>query len=315
MDLAKNSAKQIAATTDGVKISCLANIGGLADTKIAIENGADGIGLFRTEFMFLETATAPSEEVQLNEYQAINQLISNKDFVIRSLDVGGDKKLSYLTQDAETNPMLGVRGIRLCLAHPELLKTQLRALLRTNSENIKIMLPMVSTLSEYRAVKQIFAEIKAELNINTSIQLGIMVEVPAAVFLSSAFAQEVDFMSIGTNDLTQYIMAIDREHTSLAQEVDHFHPSVLAAIAQTAKSAILFNTSLSVCGLMASERLAIPLLLGLGITKLSMTVATIPLNKAFIRTLNFKDCKKIAEHCLTLTTAMDVREYLKSQFN
>ncbi len=304
-----------ATTLDGFQINCLANIGNLEEAKIATANGAEGVGLFRTEFMFLESKVAPCEETQLKEYYEINKLLGNKSFVIRTLDAGGDKKIPYLTQTHEENPMLGVRGVRLCLANREVFKTQLRAILRTKSDNIKIMIPMISKLTEYRAVKQIFEELKSELGVTTNIQLGIMVEVPSVAFLSEAFAKEVDFMSIGTNDLTQYVMAVDREHTELAKEVDHLHPAVLAAISATAKGANKHDVSLSVCGLMASEKLAIPVLIGLGIKNLSMTVSTIPENKAFIRTLDYAKCRKVAEHCLSLATAIEVREYLKSQFN
>lgn len=315
LQIAREAAQVPAVTTDGVQINCLANIGNIDEARIAAANGAEGVGLFRTEFMFLETKEAPSEEMQFNEYSDINHVLAGKTLVIRTLDAGGDKKIPYITQMHEENPMLGVRGVRLCLANRELFKTQLRAILKTKAENIKVMIPMISKLTEYRAVKQIFEEIKADLGVNTQIQLGIMVEVPSVAFISEAFAKEVDFMSIGTNDLTQYVMAVDREHTELAKEVDHLHPAVLAAIAATSVGAAKHDTNLSVCGLMASEKLAIPVLIGLGIKNLSMTVSTIPENKAFIRNLNYAKCKEVAEHCLSLPTAIEVREYLKSQFN
>jgi len=315
LEIAKNAAQKAAITTDGVQINCLANIGNIEEARIAAANGAEGVGLFRTEFMFLETKEAPSEIVQYNEYSDINHVLDQKPLVIRTLDAGGDKKIPYITQMHEENPMLGVRGVRLCLANRELFKTQLRAILKTKADNIKVMIPMISKLTEYRAVKQIFEEIKTELEITSKIQLGIMVEVPSVAFISEAFAKEVDFMSIGTNDLTQYVMAVDREHTELAKEVDHLHPAVLAAIAATSIGAAKHNTDLSVCGLMASEKLAIPVLIGLGIKNLSMTVSTIPENKAFIRNLNYAKCKEIAGHCLALPTAIEVREYLKNQFN
>lgn len=313
--IAKEASSKPATTTDGFQVNCLANIGNIEEAKIAVANGGEGVGLFRTEFMFLETKEAPSEEHQFKEYSEINKVLNGKTFVIRTLDAGGDKKIPYITQMHEDNPMLGVRGVRLCLANRELFKTQLRAVLRTNVDNIKIMIPMIAKLSEYRAVKQIVEELKAELKTTAKIQLGIMVEVPSVAFLSEIFAREVDFMSIGTNDLTQYVMAVDREHTELAKEIDHLHPAVIAAIAATAKGADKHSTPLSVCGLMASEKLAIPVLIGLGIKNLSMTVSAIPENKAFIRTLDHEKCKEVAEHCLGLSTAIEVREYLKNQFN
>lgn len=313
--VAQDSANKMAVTVDGHKINCLANIGNIDEARLAIANGAEGVGLFRTEFMYLESTEAPDEDFQYQQYDAINKTLGEQSFVIRTLDAGGDKKIPYITQLPEGNPMLGVRGVRLCLANRDLFKTQLRSILRTNAKNVKIMIPMISKLTEYRAVKQIVEEIKAELNTTAEIKLGIMVEVPSVVFLSESFAKEVDFMSIGTNDLTQYVMAIDREHTELAKEIDHLHPAVISAIAVTANGASKHNTELSVCGLMASEKLAIPVLIGLGIKNLSMTVNAIPENKAFIRTLNFAKCQEVAAYCLKLSTVIEVREYLKTQFN
>lgn len=318
LKVAQDSAMLPATTTDGFQINCLANIGNVDDAKVAVKNGAEGVGLFRTEFLFLESKEAPTEEEQFIEYSTINKVLQEgreRHLVIRTLDAGGDKKIPYLTQMPEDNPMLGVRGVRLCLANRELFKTQLRAILRTKAETVKIMVPMISKLSEYRATKQIFEELKTELGVTTNIQLGIMVEVPSVALLSDAFAKEVDFMSIGTNDLTQYVMAVDREHTELAKEVDHLHPAVLTAIHLTAIGANKNNTSLSVCGLMASEKLALPVLIGLGVKNLSMTVSAVPENKAFIRTLSYEKCKEVAAHCLTLGTAVEVRAYLTTQFS
>ena len=318
LQVAQDSAMLPATTTDGFQVNCLANIGNIEDAKVAVKNGAEGVGLFRTEFLFLESKEAPTEEEQFQEYSSINQVLQDgrsRHIVIRTLDAGGDKKIPYITQTHEDNPMLGVRGVRLCLANRELFKTQLRAILRTKAETVKIMIPMISKLSEYRATRQIFEELKTELGVTTNIELGIMVEVPSVALLSDAFAKEVDFMSIGTNDLTQYVMAVDREHTQLAKEVDHLHPAVLMAIHLTAVGANKNNTSLSVCGLMASEKLAIPVLVGLGIKHLSMTVSAVPENKAFIRTLSYAKCKEVAEHCLTLGTAVEVRAYLNTQFS
>lgn len=312
---ARDVAFQPATTIDSVQITCLGNIGNLEEAKLVVANGGDGIGLFRTEFMFLESPVAPSEDFQLKEYNEINHVLSSKPFVIRTLDVGGDKKIPYLEQSHEENPMLGVRGVRLCLANLELFKTQLRAILKAAKDNIKIMIPMISKITEYRAVKRLIEEIKVELKISHDVSLGIMVEVPSVAFTSETFAREVDFMSIGTNDLTQYVLAVDREHTELAREIDHLHPAVIAAISATVYGANKYNTPLSICGLMASEKLAIPVLLGLGVTTLSMTASSIPENKAFIRTLNVEKCQEIANHCLELGSAVEVREYLKSIFN
>lgn len=310
-----SSSYKPAITQDGILITCLGNIANIESMHNLSANGGDGVGLFRSEFIFLGRESLPQIDEQLALYrQILNKLKDNDPFVIRTLDVGGDKNIDYLEQVPEINPMLGVRGIRLCLQHKQLLLDQLEAVLRLGNANVKIMLPMVSDISEYREVKQIVEQIKHKLNMTTQIELGIMVEVPSVALLSGIFAKEVDFFSIGTNDLTQYILAIDREHTSMASKVDHLHPAVIHALKLIVDGARLHNKPVSVCGLMATEKIALPVLIGLGIKCLSMSIASIPENKAFIRNLNYEHCRQVAANCLTFATSEEVRKYLACEF-
>lgn len=306
------NAKKDAITVDGHKIKCLANITGVEESSRLRQNGADGVGLFRTEFIYFNRDDAPSVDEQHQVYSAISCNLLGQTFTIRTLDAGGDKPVNYLKFPHEQNPALGIRGIRLCLEHESLLIDQLTAILKVLDSNIKIMLPMISDLSEYRRVKEIIESLKQKLNITHKIELGIMVEVPSVALLSEVFASDADFFSIGTNDLTQYTMAIDREHSKLAAGADHLHPAVLKSIELTVKGALRYNRPVSVCGLMASEKLGIAVLVGLGITELSMNMNVIAENKEFIRMLDFTKCKSMADHCLTLGTAAEVRAYLRN---
>lgn len=315
LNSALQSAKHQAKTIDDIVVNCYANIGKANEVSNALANGADGVGLMRSEFLFLDSNEAPNETQQLSEYQAISNNLGELALTIRTLDIGGDKQVHYLQQDSEQNPMLGVRGIRLCLNNVELFKTQLSALLKTKNKKLKIMLPMITYLEEYRQAKKLITSLQQQINDTTPIELGIMVEVPAVIFNIDNFAKEVDFMSIGSNDLSQYILAIDREHTTLGKKVDHLHPSVLNAIAITAKSANTHNKPISVCGLMASEIMAIPILIGLGITNLSMSINSIAENKEFIRNLDTRKCQAIAKECLSLSTAQEVRKLIQQSFN
>jgi phosphoenolpyruvate-protein phosphotransferase len=305
-------ANEEAITLDFVKINCLGNIANLVEAEQLHINGADGVGLFRTEFVFIDKDNAPSFEDQLCIYkEIIAKSKPNYPFVIRTLDIGGDKKLSYLNNFKEYNPVLGVRGIRLCLYYKDLFINQLKAILVQNSPNLKIMIPMVSDILEFREVKKICHEIIDELKLNVKFELGIMVEVPSVAIMSDIFAKEVDFFSIGTNDLTQYTLAIDRENSILAKKLDHLHPSVLRNIKLVIDGAKYYQKNVSVCGQMASEKMAIIVLIGLGIRSLSMNLVNIPDNKEFIRSLSYEKCKQIAENCLQLATANEVRVYLQ----
>jgi len=303
-----------AQTKDGHQIDCYINIDNAADSDGMLQNGGAGIGLFRTEFIFLNHESAPTVAEQYKIYADITANIGDVPFIIRTLDAGGEKHIHYLNMPHEQNPVLGLRGIRLSLECKDLLIDQLTAIAMVNKSNIKIMLPMISSIEEYREVRQIFTEIKEQNGITADIELGIMVEVPSVALMSDVFAEEVAFFSIGTNDLSQYILAIDRENSRLAAQIDHLHPAVIRSIDMVIKGAKPFNRPVSVCGLMASEKLAIPLLIGLGIDQLSMSANLVAENKAFIRNLNYSECVDAALHCLELSGAFEVRQHLRDKF-
>ncbi|WP_157670943.1 phosphoenolpyruvate--protein phosphotransferase [Chitinibacter sp. GC72] len=301
-----------AVTKDGVHVEVVANIGGLEDAEQGVKLGSEGVGLLRSEFLYLERTDAPSEEEQSQIYIDIAKALgTEKTFVVRTLDVGGDKPLPYLPMPAEENPFLGVRGVRLCLAEPELLHTQVRAVLRSAPfSKLAIMFPMITSLEEVREVKRIVAEEKAALGITQEVQVGIMVEVPATAVMAEQFAREVDFFSIGTNDLTQYTLAMDRGHPKLAKQADAMHPGVLNLINMTVQGAHKHGKWVGVCGGIASDPMAIPLLLGIGVDELSASVPAIPAIKALVRTLDKAQCQKLATEVLQLGTAAEVRARL-----
>ncbi|TJZ77497.1 phosphoenolpyruvate--protein phosphotransferase [Chitiniphilus eburneus] len=306
------TAHQPAITRDGTRVEVVANIGGLDEAKQGVELGGEGVGLLRSEFLYLERTDAPTEQEQTQIYGDIAKALGNtRTLVIRTLDVGGDKPLPYLPMPAEENPFLGVRGIRLCLAAPEILRTQLRAILRAAPlSKLHIMFPMIASLEEVREAKAIVAEEKAALNVTADVKVGIMVEVPSTAVMSEIFAREVDFFSIGTNDLTQYTLAMDRGHPKLAKQADALHPGVLRLIAMTVKGAHAHGKWVGVCGGIASDPLAVPVLLGIGVDELSVSVPAIPSIKALVRKLNKTDCVKLANEVLQLGTAAEVRTRL-----
>lgn len=302
------AALQDCVMADGTKLAVYANVGSVADAARGVAFGAEGSGLLRTEFLFLERREAPNEAEQLAEYQAMADALRGLPLTIRTLDVGGDKPIAYLAQAPEENPILGVRGIRVSRCHPDLLRQQFRAILRvTPVTQCRIMLPMICDLGELRWARSVFEEEKAALGITAKVPLGIMIEVPAAVAMADRLAAEADFFSIGTNDLTQYVLAMDRGNTALAADIDALHPAVLRFIAQTAEGAHLYDRPVGVCGGLASEILAAPILIGLGITSLSATRSTIPELKAFIRTLDMSSCQEIAREALRQDSAEAVR--------
>ena len=303
--------QQQAKTTDGIEIHCHMNIRSATGYGNFATSGAEGIGLFRTEFIFYDRTSAPSEDQQLAIYQQVLQSTDNKPVIIRLLDAGGDKSIDYLEMSKEINPSLGVKGIRLCLRHQALLRTQIRAIIRTENVNARIMLPMVTNIVEFRAVKTIYEEERIQLGIDVKQPLGIMVEVPSAVLQAPLFAQEVDFMSIGSNDLTQYLLAIDRENDTLAAEVDHLHPVVLQSIYKVQTAAKQYNTPLSICGMIAADDKALGILIGLGIRHLSMSKNKLAKIKASIRQLNAKHCEEIAQQALLLEDAKQVRKLVE----
>jgi phosphoenolpyruvate-protein kinase (PTS system EI component) len=304
---AKAAAQGACHTADGVRIEVFANLGSAAEAAGAVDNGAEGCGLLRTEFLFMERATAPSEAEQLAAYQAIATTLDGRPMVIRTLDIGADKPVAYLPLPPQDNPALGVRGVRVGLAWPELLRTQLRAILKvTPAGQAQIMAPMIASLSELRAVRAMLAEIAAELNVATP-KLGVMVETPAAAVTADLLAAEADFLSIGTNDLAQYTLAMDRTSPQLAAQVDALHPAVLRLVRETAAGGAAWGRTVAVCGSLASELAAAPILIGLGVTELSASPAAIPELKAAIRELTAAQCRDIAERALALTSAAEVR--------
>ena len=295
-------------TADGVQIEMFANLGSIDDAELAVRNGAEGSGLLRTEFLFLDRTEAPNEDEQLAVYQAIANAMEGCPVIIRLLDIGGDKPAPYLPLQPETNPVLGLRGIRIGLAYPEVLRSQIRAILRvTPVGQCKIMLPMVASLSELIMVRQIVREEAQSLGIPMPVEVGVMIETPAAAATADLLAQHADFLSIGTNDLTQYVLAMDRENAAVAPGIDALHPAVLRMIAQTCAGAQTHGRMVGTCGGLASDTLGIPLLIGLGVTELSATPAGIPEAKALIRKLKLKACHELAGQALKLSSAADVR--------
>jgi phosphocarrier protein FPr len=307
------AAAEAAITQDNHPVEVVANIGSLADARQAIGCGAEGVGLLRTEFLFLDRPTPPSEAEQFEVYRDIVLALEGRPVIIRTLDVGGDKPLSYLPLPPEENPFLGQRGIRLCLARPELLQAQLRAILQAAAFGpCRIMFPMVTTLEDWNAVRRLVAAAQTNLN-SPPVELGIMVEVPAAALIADIFAREVDFFSIGTNDLTQYTLAMDRTHPALSAQADGLHPAVLRLIAQTVRAAHAAGKWVGVCGELAANPQAIPLLVGLGVDELSASVPAIPAVKAQIRTLSWSSAQSLAAQALACATAAEVRRLVGNQ--
>jgi phosphocarrier protein FPr len=313
------TAQQPAITRDGRQIRILANIGSVADAQVAVTGGAEGVGLLRTEFLYLDRTSAPTEDEQLAVYQAIAQILDTRPLIIRTLDVGGDKPLSYFKVAPEANPFLGWRGIRYCLDHPDLFKTQLRAILRASfGHQIKIMLPMIASVTEVHAAKTILGEVQTELSqlgipFDAAMEVGIMVEVPSAVVLADQLATEVDFFSIGTNDLSQYIMAGDRTNPRVANLVDALHPAVLRMVQQTVQAAHAAGIWVGLCGELAADPLAAPILLGLGLDELSVNPQALPIIKQAIAQLTVVEAQAIASSALQQDSADQVRELILNQ--
>lgn len=315
---AKSMGQQPAITRDGRQLEIAANIGGPRDTALALEFGAEGVGLFRTELLYMDRPAAPSEEEQAAVYLEVARAMGQRPLIIRTLDIGGDKPLPYFNITGEDNPFLGWRGIRFCLDQPDLFKTQLRAILRASADySIKIMFPMISNLAELKAAKQLLTQAQEELRakeipFNETIDVGIMIEVPSAVAVADKLAAEVDFFSIGSNDLTQYVMAADRGNTKISELVNPFQPAVLRMIQQSVTAAHQAGIWVGMCGEMAGNVLATPLLVGLGLDELSMSVANIPGVKTVIRQLTQEKAQEIAKTALTLDSAEAVQQYLEN---
>jgi len=316
---AQGRAHEPALTRDGHRVEVVANVGNVEGARAALEAGAEGIGLLRTEFLYLERTTLPDEEEQYQAYRAIIEVFGHRPVVLRTLDIGGDKELPYLDLPREANPFLGFRAIRLCLARPELLKPQLRAALRAGvGGNLKVMFPMIATVDEVRKARALLEECQAELlaegkAIAEGVEVGIMVEVPSAAVMADRLADEVDFFSIGTNDLSQYTMAADRTNALVADLASAFQPAVLRLVQYVIQSAHAKGKWVGMCGELAGEPLAIPILLGLGLDEFSMNAPAIPVAKEVIRALTMDEARKIAEAALQLDSAGAVRELVRAR--
>jgi multiphosphoryl transfer protein len=307
---AQASALEPARSLDGTTIEVAANIGSPADAVRAVAAGADGVGLFRTEFLFMGRSAMPDGREQEAAYRETAEALGGRPLVIRTLDVGADKPLPYLDQPPEPNPFLGVRGIRLGLERPELLQTQLGAILRVAADHpLRVMFPMVATVDELRAAMELL-EGAGERPPN--LQVGVMVEVPAAAVLADRLAEDADFFSIGTNDLTQYTMAADRGNVRVSALADAVHPAVLRSIRMTVEAANAHGRWVGVCGELAGDPDATVLLLGLGVRELSMGAPSIALVKREVRVIDLTAARALAGDALSCATSSEVRELLRS---
>jgi phosphoenolpyruvate-protein kinase (PTS system EI component) len=310
---ARAAAQRACRSADGARIEVFANVGSTADAESAVANGAEGCGLLRTEFLFLERTAPPDEAEQRASYQAVADALGGRPLVLRLLDVGGDKPLSYLPLPAEDNPALGLRGIRTGLARPDLQATQLRAALAVEPRaTLKLLVPMVTEVAELRAVRALIAQAMTSLGRTEPVALGAMIETPAAAVTAAVLAREVDFLSIGSNDLSQYALAMDRGHADLAGRIDALHPAVLRLIGLAAEGGAGARIPVAVCGGMAGDPLAVPLLLGLGVTELSMVPARIPPTKALVARLTLTECRELAREVVELDGAEAVRARVRS---
>jgi multiphosphoryl transfer protein len=309
----RRAAEQAAAqrdcrTADGTRIEVFANVGSAAEAEAAVRNGAEGCGLLRTEFLFLERQSPPDEVEQAVEYQRIATALGSRPLTLRTLDIGGDKPIPYLPLPHEDNPALGLRGVRTSLWRPDLLRAQLRAILSIRPENqARVLLPMITDAAEIRTVRSMLDEERQAIGRKDPIELGVMIETPAAALMSDRIAAEADFLSIGTNDLTQYTLAMDRGHPELAARLDALHPAVLRLIARAADAAASHGRRVAVCGGLASDPAAAALLIGLGVHELSMVPSVIPQLKAVISGVTLDACRNLARQALQLETADAVR--------
>jgi phosphocarrier protein FPr len=310
---ARAEATRPATTRDGTSIEVLANVGQPADVVAALDAGAEGVGLLRTEFLFIGREAMPSEHEQEAAYRAIAEPLGGRPLIVRTLDVGGDKPLPYLPVPAEANPFLGLRGLRLGLARPDVLRTQLRAILRVAADHpLKVMFPMVTSLTELRAAKALVEEARREVEgaggrVPSNLEVGIMVEVPAAALAAEVFAADVDFFSIGTNDLTQYTLAAERGNERVAGFADALHPAVLRLIRMTARGAASYGRMVGVCGEIAGDPVAVPILVGLGVRELSAAAPAVPRVKRAVRETNLGSARALAERAIALDSAEAVR--------
>nr|MDF9459217.1 phosphoenolpyruvate--protein phosphotransferase [Bacillus pumilus] len=307
-------------TKDGVHVELVANIGTPEDVKGVLENGGEAVGLYRTEFLYMGRDQLPTEEEQFNAYKTVLEKMEGKAVVVRTLDIGGDKELPYLRLPKEMNPFLGFRAIRLCLEEQEIFRTQLRALLRASTYgNLKIMFPMIATLSEFREAKAILLEEKEALvaagtDVSDSIEIGIMVEIPSTAVIADQFAKEVDFFSIGTNDLIQYTMVADRMNERVSYLYQPYNPAILRLITLVIEAAHKEGKWVGMCGEMAGDEIAIPLLLGLGLDEFSMSATSILPARTQLSKLSKEEVRSFKEHILSLSTTEEVVDFVKKTF-
>jgi multiphosphoryl transfer protein len=315
--LARGAALRLAAakechSLDGTRVEIFANLGSVTDAIAAVASGAEGCGLLRTEFLFIDRETAPTEDEQVKAYQSIANTLGGRPLILRMMDVGGDKPLRYLPLPAEANPALGLRGVRTALLYPTLMRTQLRAALRVQPFGVvRLLIPMVTDLSEILSVRRVIDELTAELQLEGRVSLGAMIETPSAALTAAVLIGAVDFLSIGSNDLTQYTLAMDRGHAELARRTDALHPAVLQLIAAAATAGDAAGKLVAVCGGVAADRTAVPILLGLGIRELSVVPAAIPALKRQIGGLRIEECRELAKRCLHLGSATEVRSLIE----
>ncbi|MGG3007505.1 phosphoenolpyruvate--protein phosphotransferase [Geobacillus stearothermophilus] len=308
-------------TADGIHVELAANIGTPDDVKGALANGAEGIGLYRTEFLYMGRSELPTEDEQFVAYKTVLEQMNGKPVVVRTLDIGGDKELPYLQLPKEMNPFLGFRAIRLCLEMQDMFRTQLRALLRASVYgNLKIMFPMIATLDEFRQAKAILLEEKEALlrqgvAVADGIEVGMMVEIPAAAVMADQFAKEVDFFSIGTNDLIQYTMAADRMNERVAYLYQPYNPAILRLISHVIDAAHREGKWVGMCGEMAGDPIAIPILLALGLDEFSMSATSILPARAQLKRLSKEDAVRVKETVLSLGTAEEVVSFVKRTFS
>ncbi len=306
-------------TSDGHHVELSANIGTPEDVESVLANGGEGIGLYRTEFLYMGREQFPTEEEQFEAYKIVLEKMAGKRVIVRTLDIGGDKELSYLPLPKEMNPFLGHRAIRLCLEMPEMFRTQLRALLRASVfGNLCIMFPMIATLEEFRKAKAMLLEEKTKLLEQkvavADIEVGMMVEIPAAAILADQFAKEVDFFSIGTNDLIQYTMAADRMNERVSYLYQPYNPSILRMISHVIEASHKEGKWTGMCGEMAGEMNAIPLLLALGLDEFSMSATSILQTRSILKKLSYEQTTSLKETILSMSTANEVLEFVKQTF-
>lgn len=307
-----------ARTSDGKEIAVAGNIGTLADLNNVLENGGDGVGLFRTEFLYMDRKHLPSEEEQFEVYSEVARRCGEKPVIIRTLDIGGDKKIPYLDIEDEMNPFLGCRAIRICLERNDIFKPQLRAILRAGKYgNLKIMFPMISTLEELQDAKRVLLEVKRDLrneNVDFAedIEVGIMIETPAAVMIADILAEEVDFFSIGTNDLIQYILAVDRTNEKISKLYNPYHPSILRAIHQVIIVGHKAGIKVGMCGEAAGDELLIPFLIGSDLDEFSMSAISILKSKEVISKWSIAEAKEVVNNVLKMKSSAEIKEYLLS---